>query len=297
MLNVRLSDRPAEAGNLVPAPGVLVLAVLPATASTTPSEPAEPAGVTSGGATSQGAMLAPLSAPMDDDLRVEIEAFLQDSAHTGRAGQVATLPRPMRTPRRVLLVGVGAQDEAGWRSAGAALARAAKAADDLVIAMPDSVGEAGVRGIAEGLWLASYQFRMTKPRTPPVMDARAHHPGAVIDAPTDEGPQRVTLLVADADTLADTLEDAHTVAMSTRFARDLTNMPSEDKTPEWFAGQIQAIAAGNANLTVRVLAGDELVDGRLRRNRRGRQRLHSGSAPGRTLLAAARRHVSCRAGR
>ena len=85
-----------------------------------------------------------------------------------------------------------------------------------------------------------------------MIDRHARRPEPVVDTLLDEGLHRVTLFVSDADALAGTLEDAHTVATSTHLARDLTNMPSEEKTPAWFAAQIQAIAAGNANLSVRV---------------------------------------------
>lgn len=253
MLNVRLSDRPAESGGLTTTAGVLALPVVPA------GNDSAPAGDTT--TDSPGAALAP-GVDIDPELAAEIDAYLEDITHAGRGGQIVTLPRPTRTPRRVLLVGVGADDEPGWRAAGAALARAAKAEDDLVVAMPEAAGadsEARVRGVAEGLWLASYQFRLTTPRTPPAIDRHARRPEPVTDTLLDEGLHRVTLCVPDADALAGTLEDAHTVATATYLARDLTNMPSEEKTPAWFAAQIQAIAAGNENLSVRVVEGEQLA--------------------------------------
>jgi leucyl aminopeptidase len=226
VLNVRLSDRP-----ITSAPFVLVLPV----AST-------------GG-------LVETSLPLDDELRAEVEAFLLEAELNGQPGSSASLPRPLRTPRRVLLVGVG-DDENGWRLAGAAVARAAGKDTALVVAMPSGtdpvVAGEQVRGIGEGLWLASYKFRLTAPRKSAT--------DALVDTTPDDELHQVTLHVDDADAMAGALCDAYTIATATRFARDLANMPSEDKTPEWFAGQVTAIAAGNSGLTVRVLAGTDLAE-------------------------------------
>src|SRR5687768_1794181 len=56
----------------------------------------------------------------------ELTAFLREVKHRGKAGSVQTWVRPLRPVSRLLLAGVGTGDEAGWRSAGAALARKAK---------------------------------------------------------------------------------------------------------------------------------------------------------------------------
>ena len=232
MLNVRLSDRP-----MISAPEILVLPVAPDGES--------------------NAVLLPVVSDIDDELRAEIQAFLADAEHSGKAGAIASLPRPLRTPRRVLFVGVGKiAGEAGWRAAGAAVARAAGSDRALAIAMPTAASAVeaaeNARAVAEGLWLASYRFRLPEGRKPST--------GAVVDISPDEKLQQVTLLVDDSDALADTITDASTIATATRFARDLTNMPSDEKSPEWFANQISAVAAGNPRLRVRVRAGAELAD-------------------------------------
>jgi leucyl aminopeptidase len=230
VLNVRLSDRPMTA-----APDVVVLPVCPG---------------------SDSAALVETSAPIEDDLRAEVEAFLIDAEHKGTPGALATLPRPGRTPRRVLLVGVGDGGEAGWRTAGAAIARAAGTATALWIAMPATddaeSAAAEIRGVSEGLWLASYKFRYG--------DRRKAAPDAVVDTSPDDELRQVTLMVGDVDAQTGTVADAFTIASATRFARDLTNTPSADKTPEWFADQISSIAAGNPDLTIRVRAADELAE-------------------------------------
>jgi len=209
------------------------------------------------------------------DLRTQLNAFLADADHSGKAGTIAALPRPLATPRRVLLVGVGDGDEHGWRAAGAALARAAAKDDELTVILPESAGAGAARGLAEGLWLASYTFNLTHRRTGSVVESetevpvRLNAPGRraaeiFVDPDPEQSLQKVTVLVADADDpdrdYTSALTEAYSVATATRFARDLTNMPSEEKTPAWFADQVTKVAAAKAGLDVRVWAGAELAD-------------------------------------
>jgi leucyl aminopeptidase len=223
VLKIRLTDRP-----LSTTPAVLVLPV-----------------------TSRDAGVEPVT-EVDDELRAEIDAFLTDSEHTGKPGSLSSLPRPMRTPRRILLVGVGADggDERGWRLAGAAVARAAGKDTALVVAAPSEPDP--IRGLAEGLWLASYRFRLTAPRRSAT--------DSLVDTTPDDELHQVTVLVDDADRVSEALAQAYTIGTATRLARDLTNMPSEEKTPAWFAAQISSIAAGNERLSVRVRTDDDLAD-------------------------------------
>jgi leucyl aminopeptidase len=209
------------------------------------------------------------------DLRTQLNAFLADADHSGKAGTIATLPRPLATPRRVLLVGVGDGDEHGWRAAGAALARAAAKDDELTVILPESAGAGAARGLAEGLWLASYTFNLTQRRTGSVVDGEAEAPVRLnapggraaeifVDPDPEQSLQKVTVLVANTSDpdrdYGSALAEAYSVATATRFARDLTNMPSEEKTPAWFADQVTKVAAGKAGLDVRVWVGAELAD-------------------------------------
>ena len=61
--------------------------------------------------------LLPVNPPVPADVLDAATAYLADTEHTGAAGVVQALPRPGAVPRRLLLVGVGAGDEAGWRAA------------------------------------------------------------------------------------------------------------------------------------------------------------------------------------
>ncbi|WVK84601.1 leucyl aminopeptidase [Dactylosporangium sp. AC04546] len=162
----------------------------------------------------------------------ECAAFLEDVEHSGSAGSVHSLPRPGRQPSRLLFVGIGDGTEAGWRAAGAALAKSARSEPALILVVPHDLPPAGLRGLAEGLWLASYRFELST---------------------ADEYElKRVTLALEATPEHAEALERARAVAESTRLARDLTNMPGDRKTPAWFAKRIEKAATGVPQLTISV---------------------------------------------
>jgi leucyl aminopeptidase len=185
--------------------------------------------------------------PLDEQLAAELQAFAADAygGAPAKAGAAYALPRPTSTPRRVILVSVGAGDEADWRAAGAAIARLASKEDAVTVVLSENARADATRGLCEGLWLASYSFSLK-------------------DSDASEKPLRdVSLLAGEfaREEIEDAVDDARAVAVATRFARDLTNMPSDVKSPSWFADEVQRVSAGNPYLSVRILAGDELRDG------------------------------------
>jgi len=155
----------------------------------------------------------------------------------GRAGAVQVLPRPLRTPAKVLIVGVGAGDEAGWRAAGSAALRAVPSGEALHVVLPEGVPAEAVRGLAEGIWFAGYRFR----------DA--------VDGPRSV---EVTLRTSTPDGYAESLETARVTAAATWLARDLTNTPSSVKNPAWFADQVVTEAATRPGLSVTVREPEQL---------------------------------------
>jgi leucyl aminopeptidase len=169
----------------------------------------------------------------DDD----VVEFCRTADHPGKAGALHTLPRPLRTPVKVLLVGVGEGDEAGWRAAGAAAARAVDADEPLQVTLPDDAATAAIRGLAEGLWLAGYRYR---------------------EAPEQPRSAPVDLIAKNPDSYGLPLHQAQSTARATWLARDLTNTPSSVKNPAWFAAQVVAEAATRPGLTVTVREPDQL---------------------------------------
>lgn len=184
--------------------------------------------------------LVPTPVSLSDDLAAEVAALVPIARLTGRAGETGTQLRPLREPGRLLLLGVGEGDEAGWREAGAALARSARDEMHITLAMPVDVSPAAVRGLVEGLSLASYRFRMTGTGDAPALVA-------------------VDVVVADPDAHREVVEMARTTARMTRLARDLTNAPSSLKNPQWFAEQVETAVDGEPDLHLRVWQPDQLA--------------------------------------
>ncbi|MFG3709719.1 leucyl aminopeptidase family protein [Micromonospora sp. NPDC047730] len=216
MLAIRLLVEPQR-------PDVLVLPVRPAAADDAPARP------------------VPTDVALPDGVAEETAALVPAARATGRPGEVQAHLRPGRDPGRLLLLGIGEGDEAEWRTAGAALARAARDETRVTLVMPAGATPAAVRGLVEGLLLASYRFRLT--------EAGAAAALAGVD-----------VVVADPDAHARAVAAAGTTARMTRFARDLTNTPSSVKNPEWFAGQV-ALAAAEVDvpdLHLRVRGPEEL---------------------------------------
>jgi leucyl aminopeptidase len=178
----------------------------------------------------------------------------------------------------VLLVGAGAADGAdvaGWRSAGAAAVRAADRETSITFALPPGLTPAAVQALAEGAWLAGYRYRL--------------------GAATADGPElgRLTLLVGDPAAVEPALGTARALVDATLLARDLTNTPSQTKTPAWFADQIVRAAGRQAGLRWTVRGPAELAAGGFG----GILAVGSGSARGPRLVElswrprGARRHV------
>jgi leucyl aminopeptidase len=200
--------------------------------------PVRPAGTEAGG----DAPVAPVptASVLPDGVLEEAAALVPAARLTGRAGEVRTHLRPGRTPAVLVLTGIGAGDEADWRRAGAALARALADETHVTIALPEAVSPAAVRGLGEGLLLASYRYRLT-------------------DADDAPALAEVDLLVADPEPYLGVIETARTTARMTWMARDLTNTPSSVKNPEWFAAQVAAATAGVPDLRLRVWEPAELA--------------------------------------
>ena len=171
-------------------------------------------------------------------LNAEVNALLSGADDPQGAGTVQVLPRPTRVPAKVLLAGVGAGDEAGWRAAGAAVIRTVGLDEPVQIQLPDEAPAEALRGLAEGLWFGAYRFR---------------------DAPKASRVTEVTIAVTDPGAYAQPLEVARVTAAATWLARDLATMPASVKNPAWFAGQIVAEAATRPGLTVTVREPEQLA--------------------------------------
>ena len=151
------------------------------------------------------------------------------------AGKIVPVPVDLGSgPIRLLLAGVGDASPSALRTAGAELVRKAGGRSALVVAIETRNDPDGAQALAEGVLLASYVFTRAseKPEDPP--------PSAAY-------------LFADAEPL----DRAAAFAGASALARDLTNTPSSEKSPEWMAGEAVRVAE-DAGLGVRVWDEDEL---------------------------------------
>ncbi|MEV6843362.1 leucyl aminopeptidase family protein [Actinoplanes sp. NPDC051411] len=172
----------------------------------------------------------------------DLAAFAAGLTDPGEAGTVNALPRPLRRPAKILLVGVGGGDEAGWRTAGAAAVRALPDDQPFQVALTSmteggDATRAAVRGLAEGIWLGGYRYR----------DAREERRSGEVQIVTVPEAYAVSLAQAQAGSRAAWL------------ARDLTNTPSSIKTPDWFAEEVVGSAAGRPGVEVTIRSGDDLA--------------------------------------
>lgn len=124
------------------------------------------------------------------------------------------------------LVGVGAGTAKDWRTAGAALVRAAQADDGTPVkAIQVELGaDANVTELAMGALLGGYRFKVSA-ETKPVL-------------------QTLRLLTPDGSALGKGLDRVRELAAAATLARDLANAPSNIKNPQWLADIAERVATG-----------------------------------------------------
>ncbi|TFE25721.1 leucyl aminopeptidase [Frankia sp. B2] len=193
------------------------------------------------------------------DLGLDLALLVESESLRGDAGSVLVVPlaRTAR-PTRLLVVGIGAGQPGDWRAAGAALARRAGAPDRLaVVAEP---GDPGLRAFTEGLALGAYRAAGVLDRAAGVLDRAAGVPDpAGRPGPENGAPGNVIVLTGRADEpgAVAAVGAARAVATGVYIARDLVNMPSLVKSPEWLANRAVRIAA-SAGLDTTLLGPDDL---------------------------------------
>src|SRR3954469_11385963 len=171
------------------------------------------------------------SLPGLDLAGVDVAAALSRESAKGEPGEVVSVPLP--SGATLFLVGVGSGHVPALRRAAAALVRRARSVNGtLATTLAWSASADAVRAVPESLVLASYSFSLrseSKPATLLAVELAARRP-EVAQAGIDRG-------------LA--------TALATVLARDLINMPSEEKTPAWLATQAQRSVGPAVEVVVR----------------------------------------------
>ena len=204
---------------------------------------------------------------------LDVVAYLRRAEATGRAGEVTEIPLVAQgRTRSVLLVGVGDEGLGDLRAAAAAAARRSVGQPRLAVDLGQRTSTQ-FQAVAEGAGLAAYGYTLASTAGPrPVRRVDLHLPEATED--TTEDTAEDTTADTAADTAEDTAEDtaadtaaveaaiarAAAVVTAVHRARDLTNTPSNRKSPQWLAEQARRVGEA-AGLRVRVLDTAALARG------------------------------------
>jgi leucyl aminopeptidase len=191
------------------------------------------------------AVLVPASEDQADGTAAE-PLEIEGVRATGKPGDVQFVPGSGAGPR--WLVGVGKGEPKQYRSAGAALVRAAdshfeseakaggKPSRTVQVTLPDSAGDNEVGELAMGIMLGGYRFTVS---------AEAPNPAT----------RAIRLLAPHERTVpayTEIIERARDLAAATTLARDLANTPSNVKDPHWLATVVERVAGSVPDLEVSV---------------------------------------------
>ena len=144
---------------------------------------------------------------------------------TAGIGDVASVRARAEHPGPAWLLGLGDGSQRAWRSAGAALVRAANQRQatvggdgtvDLQIWLPAIVDPAQVTALVTGLIVGSHHLQITA-------EPSTHRVGIVL------------LITTATYELRDAVRAGRALGRATALARDLAGMPSDLKTPQWLA--------------------------------------------------------------
>ena len=179
-------------------------------------------------------LTSPSAVPGLDLEGVDLAAALVREAAKGEAGEVVAVPLP--SGATVFAVGTGDGSPSALRRAASALVRRARSTagvETLRTTLVWSASAEAVRAVAEALPLAAYTFTLRSDPKPATLLS-------------------VELLVRRPEAVAGAFARGVATAASTMLARDLINMPSEEKTPAWLAAQaVRAVAGTGVEVSVR----------------------------------------------
>jgi leucyl aminopeptidase len=189
------------------------------------------------------AILVPLPEEPDDGTTAE-PLEVEGVPATGRAGDV----QDVHGSRTRWLVGIGHGEPKQYRTAGAALVRAANAhfaaetemgakpSRVVEIELPEELGADGVAELAMGVMLGGYRFTVSA-------------------EPAKATTRTVRLLTGHDEAVgaySEAVDRARVLAGSSALARDLANMPSNVKDPAWLGAVAEKVTEGVPGLQATV---------------------------------------------
>jgi leucyl aminopeptidase len=168
---------------------------------------------------------------LGERLGVDLAKHLLREKAKGTAGEVVALPLTQDRPKLVVVLGLGDESPAALRTAGAVLGRRCRDVASVATSVVADADAAGLRAFVEGLLLATYSFSVKSERKPSTLErVTVEHHGA-----GREGHERALV-----------------TAQAVRFARDLSNTPSLEKSPAWLAdAAVRAVRDAEVEAKVR----------------------------------------------
>jgi leucyl aminopeptidase len=200
----------------------------------------------------KGGKPGPGAAEVEKALGTKFKDLLDSARVKGEPGDAMLVPSFGKVPaKQVLLVGVGEQKDgpAAARKAGAVVARRTGNVGAVATTIPQAIKgsvAAAAGAFAEGYLLGAYRFDRYKSNG---QRAKTNEVRIAVAKASDE---RAVKSAVDRATV---------LAAGTALARDLTNTPAGDFTPESFAAEARRVAR-SLPLTVRVLGEKELRAGK-----------------------------------
>ena len=166
------------------------------------------------------------------DLRDELSFF----APTGKAAEINEIPvsAPGSTVEKIVLLGLGDQSRASFRTAGAALGRKVRGTDKKYATLAPTKRDE-IIAFATSAFLGHYTWNMK----------------TNVDLMAPE--------IEIVSTVTEPVDHARIIATAVCRARDLIHTPSNIKTPLWMANQAREVAGENG-LEISILSGAGLKE-------------------------------------
>ena len=158
--------------------------------------------------------------------QIDLQRRLRRAEAKGEPGEIVEVELEDDATESLLVLGAGTGSPKDARLSGASLAKRIKPGKTLLCGATAAMSKPALRAFCEGLFLAAYKFsRRSKPA----------------DAPEPE-IAHLQLVVASPASSAATVNQACVTAEAVLRARELANLPSNEKSPAFLAEQAQQLA-------------------------------------------------------
>ena len=195
---------------------------------------------------------------LDELLAISFADAIAAYQLTGQAGEAAqTLATIAGRPVSVLLLGVGDRSPRSLRRAGAELGRRIADGRTATTSVVADESDEGFQAFAEGVLLGSYRFDLKSGEPPPPGPSGLAR--LLVAAPAS-GQLAAGQPAAGQPAAAEPLRRASVIAGAVGLARDLANLPSQRKSPQWLAQEAVRVTVGRG-VEARVWSQAELADG------------------------------------